>query len=73
MTNAKPSAGIFIMDKEAFKEKLKYGECDGIGDECTGIGTEMHTCPCAEDIYGDNSENCNCCSNCTYQCAMLDI
>lgn len=72
MTNAKPSAGIFIMttEEELFKGKLKYGECDGCSIDCREVGTDMHICPFAEDIHGDSNEICNCCTECTNQCAM---
>lgn len=68
LENAKPPAGTFIMKTEAkiFKEKLCYGECD----HCEGVGTDMHICPYAEDIYGDSREICNCCHSCTYECAQ---
>jgi hypothetical protein len=29
-----------------------------------------HTCPYAEEIGGDSTTLCNCCSFCTGQCAM---
>jgi hypothetical protein len=29
-----------------------------------------HTCPYAEEICGDRETLCNCCDDCTYQCAM---
>ena len=29
-----------------------------------------HTCPYAEEIGGDSESMCNCCDDCTYQCAM---
>jgi hypothetical protein len=29
-----------------------------------------HTCPYAEEIGGDRESLCNCCDDCSYQCAM---
>ena len=37
---------------------------------CGQPGEEEHTCPFAEDIHGDSKTLCNCCSDCSYQCAM---
>jgi len=31
---------------------------------------ELHSCPYACEINDDHSENCNCCENCSHQCAM---
>lgn len=43
-------------------------------DRCTcdeEDGLDLHACPFAEDIHGDDSEDaCSCCEYCTYQCAM---
>lgn len=34
-------------------------------------GTEqLHSCPYSRDINDDDSECCNCCSECEYQCCM---
>ena len=30
---------------------------------------QPHTCPFAEEIHG-RTDLCNCCEECTYQCAM---
>lgn len=32
----------------------------------------LHTCPYQSDMCGDHSKHCNCCVECTIQCA-LDI
>lgn len=32
-------------------------------------GTEDHTCPYAEEINDDHESLCNCCADCTSQCA----
>ena len=70
MSNAKPPAGILFMSNKAeyFKDILRFGECDG----CEGVnaGTYMHICPYAEDMYGDNDDVCNCCSECTHICVQ---
>ncbi len=34
-------------------------------------GTEkLHACPLQDDIYDDDTEQCNCCEECTHECAM---
>lgn len=42
-------------------------------DKCQTCGgpasDEPHTCPFAEEIYGDETP-CNCCESCCYECAM---
>lgn len=38
--------------------------------KCGGEGTEPHTCPFAEYIYGDYTTECTCCEACTEECAM---
>lgn len=42
---------------------IMYGRC-----RCGKVGTEMHTCPFAEEIYSDSTE-CNCCDICAGNCA----
>jgi len=37
---------------------------------CNTEEIEEHTCPFAEEIYGDTTTLCNCCDECAYQCAM---
>jgi hypothetical protein len=32
--------------------------------------TTLHTCPYAEDIRNDSESLCNCCDDCTYECAQ---
>lgn len=39
-------------------------------DRCNSPSFELHTCPFAVDIHGDYESLCNCCENCTHQCAM---
>lgn len=36
---------------------------------CKTEENEDHTCPFAEEILGDDKTLCNCCPECTYQCA----
>ncbi len=31
---------------------------------------EDHTCPFAEDVNGDFDSLCDCCDDCTHECAM---
>ena len=57
------------MSKDEFKDILKHGFCTGTW--CRGSdtpGEALHTCPFAEEIYGD-TRLCNCCENCAMQCA----
>lgn len=35
---------------------------------CGKDGVELHTCPFAEEIYGDCDNLCNCCDDCTQTC-----
>jgi hypothetical protein len=35
---------------------------------CKNGTVELHSCPYDCDIYGDHSENCNCCPTCTQDC-----
>lgn len=37
---------------------------------CGEEGEELHTCPFAEDVADDFETLCNCCDDCTYECAM---
>jgi hypothetical protein len=36
---------------------------------CGGEGDEPHECPFANEIH-NSGELCNCCKDCTHQCAM---
>jgi hypothetical protein len=38
--------------------------------KCGDPSIEEHTCPFSEEIHGDSESMCNCCDECTYQCAM---
>ena len=38
--------------------------------KCGDPSIEEHTCPFSEEIHGDSETMCNCCDECTYQCAM---
>jgi len=53
------------MNKEAFKDTLKYGKCLN----CTNPGTPDHVCPFKADIHDDSKSKCNCCEACTTECA----
>lgn len=44
---------------------LAHGRC-----QCGVPGEELHTCPYSEDINGNYETLCNCCSECSNQCAM---
>lgn len=38
-------------------------------DHCSNPGRELHSCPYDEELH-DGTVQCNCCENCTEQCAM---
>ena len=59
-----------IMNKTEFKDALKYGKCvSGYCDNEKKIGLPLHTCPYNEEVHNDIGFQCNCCHNCTTQCA----
>lgn len=62
--NTKLPVDCFIMNKEVFVEKLKYGPCLGCNHN---RGQELHTCIERVEIYNCN-EKCNCCDLCTRLC-----
>ena len=37
--------------------------------ECGNASEEEHTCPFREDIHNDSETLCNCCDDCSYECA----
>ena len=45
-----------------------------MSDKCQTCGEneaqEPHTCPYAEEIYNDSETLCNCCDECSHECAM---
>jgi hypothetical protein len=43
---------------------LKYGRCG-----CGNKADPDHPCPYASDIDNDDTTMCNCCSNCSQECA----
>lgn len=47
---------------------LKYGTCRG-HHRCKNIANEDHTCPYSEEIHNDHYSLCNCCDDCTRECA----
>lgn len=51
------------MENEKMSEKCKYGNCKNPTDY-------MHSCPFAEEINDNYEEQCTCCDDCTYECAM---
>jgi hypothetical protein len=52
-----------IKDDDLF-EVLKYGKCS-----CGKPGTETHNCPFDEDVNNNPNSSCNCCDECTENCA----
>lgn len=57
------------MNKNLFKSedllKKEDNKC-----KCAELAIEPHTCPYSEEINGDSTTLCNCCDECSYQCAM---
>lgn len=47
-------------------------ECakDATKCRCGKPGSPLHTCPFASDVENDNKSLCNCCDDCTSECAM---
>jgi hypothetical protein len=54
--------------KDEKKEECKI-KCGGWKD-CQNDSAEDHTCPFSEEINGDCESLCNCCDDCTHECAM---
>lgn len=49
-------------------KKPKKEKCQSCGKkEAT---SELHSCPYASEINDDDSESCNCCPDCEYECCM---
>lgn len=56
---------VYSVESGEFEEiPMKENTC-----KCGGDGTEYHTCPFSEDVHGDSTTLCNCCSICTRNCA----
>ena len=55
---------LFVMGNKS-EEDTKNHSC-----KCGDTSIEEHTCPFSEEIHGDSETLCNCCDECTYQCAM---
>ena len=53
----------FLKRKEAKKLK-KMCKCGN------NHKAALHSCPFAEDMHGDYTLTCNCCGDCSHQCAM---
>lgn len=47
--------------------KIDSSKCEKcqVNDAC-----DDHTCPYAEEINNDSESTCNCCDECTQECAM---
>lgn len=56
--------------KKTNKKPAKKVETEERCDKCGGPASEPHPCPYAEEIGGDCETLCNCCPNCTGECAM---
>lgn len=54
------------IDRQAFVQTLKYGDCAG----CEGShpGREEHICPFKIELF-DDTDTCNCCKECTQVCS----
>lgn len=60
------------MDKILKKLSTLIGQDDL--NQCESCGQnidseELHPCPYSEEIRNDSTPACNCCSNCTRECA----
>lgn len=46
--------------------------CDGCYRHMKIIspGLPLHECPYQADVHNDSTFQCNCCENCTHECAM---
>ena len=45
----------------------EYGNCE---KSCGNSAEELHPCPYQAELYDNNEDTCNCCDECSYQCAM---
>jgi hypothetical protein len=52
------------LDKADADSNGKCSRCD------YNVAQQEHTCPYAEEIHGDSSSLCDCCSDCESQCCM---
>lgn len=57
---------IQIAEREIADRHVDLSTCQS----CGGAAVELHTCPYASEIGGDDTALCNCCDSCTQQCAM---
>ena len=48
-------------------DPIPDGKCQQCG---RNDANKVHTCPYQEDINGDYRSLCNCCDDCTNECAM---
>lgn len=53
--------------KAAAKAKPQLDRCESCGEKA---GKAMHSCPFRVEIHDDEKTLCNCCDNCTHECAM---
>lgn len=56
-------------------KRTKSNKKDTNEDLCPSCGKnpaaiEPHTCPFAEDVEDDHETLCQCCEECTHECAM---
>jgi hypothetical protein len=53
-------------------KKLGRDGADGKCPKCqeNEAMSELHSCPYNSDVNNDDSAYCNCCQDCSYECAM---
>ncbi len=64
-------------EKAADKERRENPTIDAVEPfltqrckSCENAGRELHTCPFKSEINDDNETLCNCCDDCSHECAM---
>lgn len=60
---------VFNTQEKCEEGNLYEYRCGGARG-CKNPSAEDHTCPFSEEINGDSETLCNCCDDCTHECAM---
>ena len=53
---------------EQVTTRLLNEKCQKV--DCDNLATTPHSCPYAGEIHDDYESECNCCDECTHECAM---
>ena len=62
-----------VVPEEVFNSNWDaiFGKKEVLCEKCNeNNAEELHTCPFAEEIYGDGEQQCNCCDVCQNQCCQ---